>query len=88
MEQDYAGNFGKSGRLFAEKDPRITAVCTSNIYAEADRAAAYILQLVREHGYRFGDIVVVCNDTGLRSGVIAGLSCAGGSRCSSIRSEK
>ena len=49
---------------------RITAVCTSNIYAEADRAAAYILQLVREHGYRFGDIVVVCNDTGLRSGVI------------------
>lgn len=53
-----------------EKDPRITAVCTSNIYAEADRAAAYILQLMREHGYRFGDIVVVCNDTGLRSGVI------------------
>lgn len=53
-----------------EKDPRITAVCTSNIYAEADRAAAYILQLVREHGHRFGDIVVVCNDTGLRSGVI------------------
>lgn len=53
-----------------EKDPRITAVCTSNIYAEADRAAAYILQMVREHGYRFGDIVVVCNDTGLRSGVI------------------
>lgn len=52
------------------KDPRIIAVCTSNIYAEADRAAAYILQLVREHGYRFGDIVVVCNDTGLRSGVI------------------
>lgn len=53
-----------------EKDPWITAVCTSNIYAEADRAAAYILQLVREHGYRFGDIVVACNDTGLRSGVI------------------
>lgn len=53
-----------------EKDPWITAVCTSNIYAEADRAAAYILQMVREHGYRFGDIVVVCNDTGLRSGVI------------------
>ena len=25
---------------------------------------------MREHGYRFGDIVVVCNDTGLRSGVI------------------
>ena len=53
-----------------EKESRITAVCASNIYAEADRAAAYILKLVREHGYRFGDIVVVCNDTGLRSGVI------------------
>ena len=43
-----------------EKDPRITAVCTSNIYAEADRAAAYILQLVREHGYRFGDMEPEC----------------------------
>ena len=53
-----------------EKESRITAVCASNIYAEADRAAAYILKLVREHGYRFGDIVVVCNDTGLRTGVL------------------
>lgn len=49
---------------------RITAACTSNIYAEADRAAAYILHLVQEQGYRFGDIVVVCNDTGLRTGVL------------------
>ena len=53
-----------------EKDCRVTAVCASNIYAEADRAAAYILKLVREHGYRFGDIVVVCNDTGFRTGVL------------------
>lgn len=53
-----------------KKESRITAVCASNIYAEADRAAAYILKLVREHGYRFGDIVVVCNDTGLRTGVL------------------
>ncbi len=53
-----------------EKNSRITAVCTSNIYAEADRAAAYILQMVREHGYRFGDIAVVCNDTGIRTGVL------------------
>lgn len=53
-----------------KKESRITAVCASNIYAEADRAAAYILKLVREHGCRFGDIVVVCNDTGLRTGVL------------------
>ena len=57
-------------RALQKKDGRITAVCTSNVYAEADRAAAYIWYLVREQGYRFGDIVVVCNDTGLRTGVL------------------
>lgn len=40
----------------------ITLAETSNIYTEAERAAAYILQLVRDEGYRFGDIVLVCND--------------------------
>ena len=52
------------------RDSRIVAACTSNIYAEADRAAAYIWQLVRDYGYRFADIAVVCNDTGLRTGVL------------------
>ncbi len=60
----------RSEDALQKKESRITAVCASNIYAEADRAAAYILKLVREHGYRFGDIVVVCNDTGLRTGVL------------------
>lgn len=43
---------------------------TSNIYAEADKAAAYILKLVREERYRFGDIVVICNDASVRTGIL------------------
>lgn len=43
---------------------------TSNIYAEAERAAAFILDLVRDEGYKFGDIVVVCNDYDLRGGIL------------------
>ena len=48
----------------------ITLVAASNMYAEAERAAAYILELVREGGYRYGDIVVVCNDTETRGGIL------------------
>lgn len=48
----------------------LTLVRTSNIYAEADRAAAYILKLVREEGYRYSDIAVVCNDTDTRGAVL------------------
>lgn len=44
---------------------------TSNIYAEAERAAAYILQLVRDEGYRFGDIALICNDMDVRGRVLA-----------------
>ena len=49
----------------------VTMAATSNIYTEAERAAAYILELVREHDYRFGDIVVVCNDMDGRGSVLA-----------------
>lgn len=48
----------------------VTLVKTSSIYAEADRAAAYILSLVRDEGYKFGDIVVVCNDYELRGNLL------------------
>ena len=48
----------------------ITLVAASNMYAEAERAAAYILELVREKGYRYGDIVVVCNDTETRGSIL------------------
>lgn len=50
--------------------PPVTLVAASNMYAEAERAAAYIIELVREKGYRFGDIVVVCNDTDVRGGIL------------------
>ena len=51
----------------------LTLVEASNMYSEADRAAAYVLRLVREEGLKFGDIAVVCNDTDVRGGIIRGL---------------
>ena len=48
----------------------VTMVAASNQYAEAERAAAYILSLVRDHGYKYGDIVVVCNDMEGRGNVL------------------
>ena len=48
----------------------LTLAATSNMYAEAERAAAYVLDLVRNEGYRFGDIVIVCNDSDTRGGIL------------------
>ena len=42
----------------------------ANIYNEAESAASYILYLLREKGYRYRDIVVICNDQELRASVI------------------
>ena len=49
---------------------KITLVQTSNIYAEAERAAAFITQLVREEGFRYRDISAICNDMDVRGGVL------------------
>lgn len=49
---------------------KITLVQTSNIYAEAERAAAFITQLVRDEGFRYKDIAVICNDMDVRGGVL------------------
>ncbi|MBQ6497006.1 MAG: PD-(D/E)XK nuclease family protein [Firmicutes bacterium] len=54
-------------RAFA---PVVELAETSNIYAEAERAAAYILGLVRDEGYRFGDIALICNDMDVRGRVL------------------
>ncbi|MBQ8151779.1 MAG: hypothetical protein IJ070_03330, partial [Firmicutes bacterium] len=44
----------------------ITLAKCSGLYNEAESAAAYITWLVRDEGYRYGDIAVICNDmTGL-----------------------
>ena len=55
-----------------DSDPaeKITLVKASNIYAEADRAAAYVTELVRDKGYRYRDITVICNDMEVRGGVL------------------
>lgn len=53
-----------------QSDKPVILADTSNIYAEADKAAAYILKLVRDEGYRFRDIAVICNDTSVRTGVL------------------
>ncbi len=53
-----------------EEDNRITLVTASNWYTEAERAAAYISSLVRDHGYKYGDIVVVCNDMEGRGNIL------------------
>ncbi|MDO4176902.1 MAG: PD-(D/E)XK nuclease family protein [Bacillota bacterium] len=54
----------------AEVHPEITLVEASNIYAEADRAAAHITDLVRDKGYRYSDITVICNDMDVRGGIL------------------
>lgn len=40
----------------------ITLAHTTNHYEEAERAAAYMLELVRDRDYRYSDISVICND--------------------------
>ena len=46
-----------------DPEGRILLANTSDHHREAERAAAYIRSLVRDEGYRYGDIAVVCNDT-------------------------
>lgn len=41
---------------------RIRLVQTSGAFEEAESAAAFIQSLVRDGGYRYGDIAVLCND--------------------------
>ncbi|MBQ9059937.1 MAG: PD-(D/E)XK nuclease family protein [Firmicutes bacterium] len=40
----------------------IRLVQTSGSFEEAESAAAFIQDLVRDHGYRYGQIAVLCND--------------------------
>lgn len=41
---------------------RITLCRTTDPHHEAERAAAFIRHLVRDEGYRYGEIAVICND--------------------------
>lgn len=53
-----------------ERAISLTLAESPDIYSEADRAAAFILELVRDRGYRFGEIVAVCNDMELRGRIL------------------
>lgn len=66
--------------LFAEESPRkqkyqtentaLTIVECANPYYEAESAAAYIHELIRDESYRMSDIVVICNDEQARHPII------------------
>lgn len=52
------------------KDHRgITLVRAANYYAEGETAAAKVLELVREKGYRFREIALICNDMETRGDI-------------------
>ncbi len=40
------------------------------MYSEAESAASYILHLIRDKGFRYRDIVVICNDQTVRGSII------------------
>ena len=53
-----------------EKRGGITLVKAANFYSEAETAAAKVLELVRDQGLRYNEIVLICNDLDAR-GTIA-----------------
>ena len=52
------------------KDAPVTLVQAANMYNEAESAASYILHLIRDKGFRYRDIVVICNDQTVRGSII------------------
>ena len=65
--------FSYPSKHFVDPDSNtssITLCRAANFYAEAETAAAKIVQLLREEGLRYRDIVVICNDMDARASVI------------------
>ena len=54
----------------AASENAVTLCQAANFYAEAESAAAKIIQLTREEGFRYRDILVICNDMETRASVI------------------
>ena len=48
----------------------ITLLAAANLYNEAESAAAYVLELVREKGLRYSDIKIICNDAEKRGSIL------------------
>ena len=54
-----------------EKDHRgLTIVEAASMYGEAESAAAHVLHLLRDKGYRYRDIVMICNDPKTRGSIL------------------
>ncbi len=49
--------------------PKVSVIEASDFYAEAETAAIEITKLVREKGFRYRDIVIICNDADKRGSV-------------------
>lgn len=62
--------FAYPSKPYEESGQVVTLCCAANFYAEAESAAAYIRDLVRTKGYRYRDLVVICNDMDSRASVI------------------
>ncbi|MCL1808937.1 MAG: PD-(D/E)XK nuclease family protein [Clostridiales bacterium] len=45
----------------------VTLVKAANPYSEIESAAAWVTELVREHGLKYKDIAIICNDMGERA---------------------
>jgi RNA polymerase sigma factor (sigma-70 family) len=55
------------GKLENSNGNQITLVRASSVYAEAETAASYVMKLVRDKGFAYRDIVIICNDKGPRA---------------------
>ncbi|MBR3785977.1 MAG: PD-(D/E)XK nuclease family protein [Firmicutes bacterium] len=60
-----------AGCTLPEADHRgLTMVEAASMYGEAESAAAYVLHLLRDKGYRCRDIVMICNDPKTRGSIL------------------
>lgn len=52
------------------QDFPVTITETASVHEEIEASASYILHLVRDCGYRYGDIAVICNDIDERGSML------------------
>ena len=53
-----------------EKRVGLTLLYASGPYSEAESAACFVQKLVRERGYRYSDIKIICNDQDVRGPIL------------------
>ena len=61
---------GGASEAAAAGTDSLTLVAAANLYNEAESAACYVFELVRDFGYRFSDIKVICNDQETRGPIL------------------